>query len=399
MQSDSNTDDDNSPPPENRYGRGSGRAGGGGPKEPARGGGSDYGAQLRQLQQDAYTGVMRAFMAQSNNIGWDEEELLVGLRKSLHVAEETHRSIVQAERHNEGLRRIREGLQQRGGSGGYGGAMTHYDGTPGAGFGPAKTAPPPSLAARGRGGALGATKGRGGAPSGRGRGGRPGRAAGPAGSLPVGLTINEHVGKRVETLWDEDGWYQAIISDYNPDTDMHCLIYNINTPDEQWEWISLAEVGDNLRFVGPADPSLLMQAGQPLLAGARGLSAAKERKERGEEGLEGAGLPGLNLGGAASLEEIDRAKEELKRREEELRQQLEDLGSDDEDEGEEGEEQLPPMGPPPDDDEDEGQRRRVQRGRHPGHEQDEDEGDDEEDDDEDEDDEEDEEDDDERQQR
>lgn len=177
---------------------------------------------------------------------------------------------------------------------------------------------------------------------------------------------------------------------------------------------AVCQVGDKLRFVGPADPSLLMPAGQPLLAGARGLSAAKEvkrgaagprgrgrgrgkpgarggsgaqaapgagsgangkRKERDEEGLEGAGLPGLNLGGAASLEEIDRAKEELKvrtahsaaaqlgaapcgpcivasiavwcaaftrvsdavlvcavvqRREEELRQQLEDLGSDDE---------------------------------------------------------------------
>lgn len=38
------------------------------------------------------------------------------------------------------------------------------------------------------------------------------------GTLPVGVPINEHVGKRVQTFWDGDGWYEALVSDYNAAT-------------------------------------------------------------------------------------------------------------------------------------------------------------------------------------
>ena len=38
---------------------------------------------------------------------------------------------------------------------------------------------------------------------------------------------------------EEGGWFDAIISDYNPTTDEHCLTYHINSPDETFEWVHL----------------------------------------------------------------------------------------------------------------------------------------------------------------
>jgi hypothetical protein len=54
------------------------------------------------------------------------------------------------------------------------------------------------------------------------------------------LVINEFIGRRVKLYWPEEGgWFEAIISDYNAGNDEHCLTYNINTPNESFEWVNL----------------------------------------------------------------------------------------------------------------------------------------------------------------
>jgi hypothetical protein len=54
------------------------------------------------------------------------------------------------------------------------------------------------------------------------------------------VVINEHVGERLKMFWPEEGgWFDAIISDYNANTDEHCLTYHINSPEETFEWVHL----------------------------------------------------------------------------------------------------------------------------------------------------------------
>ena len=38
---------------------------------------------------------------------------------------------------------------------------------------------------------------------------------------------------------EENPWPEGIISDYREETDEHCIVYNINTPQESYEWFRI----------------------------------------------------------------------------------------------------------------------------------------------------------------
>ena len=52
----------------------------------------------------------------------------------------------------------------------------------------------------------------------------------------------ELVSSLVQRFWPEEGgWCDAIITDYRPTTNEHCLTYEINTPNETFEWADISQ--------------------------------------------------------------------------------------------------------------------------------------------------------------
>jgi hypothetical protein len=59
------------------------------------------------------------------------------------------------------------------------------------------------------------------------------KAKTPKGPAAAPIVVNELICRRVQRFWpDEGGWFDAIITDYRPTTNEHCLTYEINTPNE-----------------------------------------------------------------------------------------------------------------------------------------------------------------------
>jgi len=58
------------------------------------------------------------------------------------------------------------------------------------------------------------------------------------------VEVNQYVGRKVRLLW-QDSWYEGVITDYRPETDEHCVTYNLNTPDEEYEWTDLKKLSAN----------------------------------------------------------------------------------------------------------------------------------------------------------
>ncbi len=71
--------------------------------------------QIRKLELDAYTAVLRAFGAQSEAITWARERLMSDLRKDLRVTDEQHRELLNTVAADDVLRHINEWRQQSGG--------------------------------------------------------------------------------------------------------------------------------------------------------------------------------------------------------------------------------------------------------------------------------------------
>lgn len=38
---------------------------------------------------------------------------------------------------------------------------------------------------------------------------------------------------------EDNPWAEGLITDYREDTEEHCIVYNINTPDEAFEWFRI----------------------------------------------------------------------------------------------------------------------------------------------------------------
>jgi hypothetical protein len=63
--------------------------------------------QIHQLEQEAYTAVLRAFKAQSDAISWEKESLITELRKELRVSDDEHRELLSRVNKDDTIQRIR----------------------------------------------------------------------------------------------------------------------------------------------------------------------------------------------------------------------------------------------------------------------------------------------------
>ncbi|XP_074367209.1 protein EMSY-LIKE 1-like isoform X2 [Apium graveolens] len=252
----------------------------------------DMESQIHQLEQEAYRSVLRAFKAQSDAISWEKEGLITELRKELRVSDDEHRELLSTVNTDEVICTIREwrkaGETQ---TGMFGVSQPMHNMLPSPTFSESwkkqKTSQSGSLAfGRQMQGSLyqqaqplpEASKW---APSFEGAqlpglsGQYPSTGPTPRGvSTGNGASslfvINKNVevarcerliGRKVMIRWPEDNnFYEAIITDYNPQKDHHALIYNRNTPKEALEWVDLKEFSsEDIRWVGE-DPGLSHQS-------------------------------------------------------------------------------------------------------------------------------------------
>ncbi|XP_058203936.1 protein EMSY-LIKE 3-like isoform X2 [Rhododendron vialii] len=310
----SGTDDDLPPSHQHRIPRG-GRVAGNG-RAPVMGsvpyprmyGETDMEAQIHQLEQEAYSSVLRAFKAQADAITWEKESLLTELRKELRLSNEEHRELLGRVNADDILQRIREwrqagGLQQ--GMRGTGqvvhdpvpsptvsasrkkqkitqsGPSQSFRG-PSPPFHPqtlaASTQPPPTSAKRGP--VMGAKgkKQKSGqilpsapsmkmqqptlGPTGRGQIVNRVSSSSLAGAPAEGAPSDTLIGRKVRTRWpDDNNFYEALITDYNAVEGRHALVYDIGTANETWEWVNLAEISpEDIQWEGE-DPGISRQGG------------------------------------------------------------------------------------------------------------------------------------------
>ncbi|KAF9686462.1 hypothetical protein SADUNF_Sadunf03G0161100 [Salix dunnii] len=106
------TDDDLPPTHRNRFqsgvqtaGNGRSAVGGSAPQPSLHG---DMETQIHNIEQEAYTSVLRAFKAQSDAITWEKESLITELRKELRVSDKEHRELLASVNSDDIIQRIRE---------------------------------------------------------------------------------------------------------------------------------------------------------------------------------------------------------------------------------------------------------------------------------------------------
>ncbi|WOG82897.1 hypothetical protein DCAR_0102067 [Daucus carota subsp. sativus] len=251
---------------------------------------SDMEAQIHQIEQEAYSSVLRAFKAQSDAITWEKESLITELRKELRVSDEEHRELLSRVNADDMIWRIREwranGLQSSMRSSGPARdplpsptvsasrkkqKASHSVaplpmGAPSPALHPSMQ---PSSSAIRRGPVPGV---RGKKPktysttSFNGRGpvhvSGQGSAFGAIETAEVG-NPDPLVGKKVWTRWPEDNsFYEAVITEYDHVEGRHALVYDINTADETWEWVNLKEISpEDLRWEGE-DPGIAHRGGR-----------------------------------------------------------------------------------------------------------------------------------------
>ncbi|CAN7005432.1 unnamed protein product [Brassica rapa subsp. trilocularis] len=276
----SGTDDDLPPSHQNRYQRSGRPAGNGRPSvlnsAPLSRVHNDMETQIHLIEQEAYSSILRAFKAQSDAITWEKESLITELRKELRVSDEEHRELLSRVNADEMIRRIREWRK------GNSVPQMVHDNAPSPAvsgsrkkqktsqsMGPPSPALHPSMQP-----SSSALRRGGGPPPGpktkkpktfpaTGIGGRPQGGAltnepGEAGSY------DPLIGKKVWTKWPEDNhFYEAVITNYDPIEGRHALVYDISTPSETWEWVNLKEISPgDIRWEGE-DSGVSRKGGHP----------------------------------------------------------------------------------------------------------------------------------------
>ncbi|XP_052174135.1 protein EMSY-LIKE 3-like isoform X3 [Diospyros lotus] len=325
----SGTDDDLPPSYNNRVSRGGWVAGNGRSvvsSIPISRVHSEMESKIHQLEQEAYSAVLRAFKAQSDALTWEKEGLITELRKELRVSDDEHRELLTRVNADDIICRIREWRQ----ASGHHGTMLStphpvHDLVPSPtsasrkkqkmsqSVNPSFGVPLRSLHSQAVAASVqpshsaekrGPTVGNGGR-----RVNRPGQPVFGLSSLKsmqytsTGTTGMGHfanrgssgaavakepaeaatrdplIGRKVMTRWPEDNtFYEAVITDYNPLEGRHALVYDIHTAKETWEWVNLKEISpDDIRWVGE-DPGISQRGGHEIDSS---VSHGIARRERG----------------------------------------------------------------------------------------------------------------------
>uniref|UniRef100_A0A804P0G5 ENT domain-containing protein n=1 Tax=Zea mays TaxID=4577 RepID=A0A804P0G5_MAIZE len=68
-------------------------------------------SDIHQIEQQAYTGVLRAFKMQSDALTWEKESLITELRRELKVSDVEHRMLLNMVNEEEAIHRIRQSRQ------------------------------------------------------------------------------------------------------------------------------------------------------------------------------------------------------------------------------------------------------------------------------------------------
>ncbi|KAK7267352.1 hypothetical protein RIF29_20021 [Crotalaria pallida] len=226
---------------------------------------SDMEAQIHQLEQEAYSAVLRAFKAQSDALSWDKEELITELRKELRVSDDEHRELLSRVNADEIIHRIREWRQ----NGCYQPARRSisqpvHDILPSPTVSASRKKQKTSHSGQALPGlsslqsmqytSAGSTVGR--------RFNNHNSSSAPA----EAATFDPLIGKKVWTRWPEDNqFYEAEITDYNPAEGRHALVYDINTASETWEWVDLKEISpEDIQWEGE-EPGVIHRGGHSML--------------------------------------------------------------------------------------------------------------------------------------
>ncbi|XP_021887669.1 protein EMSY-LIKE 3 isoform X3 [Carica papaya] len=359
----SGTDDDLPPLHQNRIPRG-GRVAGNGRSAvapvpyPRMYGETDMETQIHQLEQEAYSSVLRAFKAQADAITWEKESLITELRKELRLSNEEHRELLGRVNSDDVIRRIREWRQAGAHQSGVLNTSQSVHDTlpsptvsasrkkqkitqslPSQSFGgpspPFHTQPmapshQPSSSAAKRGSVTGpkGKKHKPGLPAASSMKSMPYPASGATGRSAVanrvssgaallnetteGTASDPLIGRRVRTRWpDDNNFYEAVITQYNPVEGRHALVYDIGTANETWEWVNLSEISpEDIEWEGE-DPGISHRGGYsgpghgvnrsvgrdsvPGTGRGRGVTKVSSRKDF---------LPSQNGIGKKSLEDI-----------------------------------------------------------------------------------------------
>lgn len=206
---------------------------------------NDLESEVHLVEQEAYTGVLRAFKVQSDALSWEKESLISELRKELRVSDEEHRELLNKVNEDGAIRRMRE-LRQGGEtqSGLHRGSRVLHDGEPGTAAKRQRPShlfsshssglqspvmPPHSVPPSAKWGPSSASKG---------------KKAKPM--TPVGLPSMDPtslISRKVFTRWpDDNNFYEATITRYNPATGEHALVYDMGKPTETWESVRLSDM-------------------------------------------------------------------------------------------------------------------------------------------------------------
>ncbi|KAK4758146.1 hypothetical protein SAY87_019447 [Trapa incisa] len=281
----SGTDDDLPPPHRNRFQRGGRAAGNFRPMMvnavPLSTHSGDMETQIHLIEQEAYCSVIRAFKAQSDAISWEKEGLITELRKELRVSDEEHRELLSRVNADETIRRIREWRKTSGIQPGMlNTSQPIREGLPSPAIsasrkkqktsqpvaslstraptaaqhppmhqssGSLRRAPPPGTKNKKPKAQPSPSPGLAGRPHGANQSSLGGFASnGPA----KAAAYDPLIGKKVWTRWpDDNNFYEAVITDYNPVEGLHALVYDISTSNETWEWVNLKEISpDDIRW-------------------------------------------------------------------------------------------------------------------------------------------------------
>ncbi|KAH7316031.1 hypothetical protein KP509_21G075800 [Ceratopteris richardii] len=252
---------------------------------------------LHKLEKDAYAAVIRAFTAQSEVISSRKEQLLVTLRQELRIGEEQHLEILKGLESNGGPQQFRDrrlpeedhGVSMYASNVDMAASARKKPKTshalqptlPPPPLKPSFPSPPPPVASHAK-----RAPPTGGSKSKKSKGGRQQASASTSKPLQFGNEglvsgMNPWVGKRVKIRWPEDNaFYEAVISDWDPEKDLHALIYDMNTEKETWEWVDLKELSSNDLQTIDGPPVNVSGKNPPtsLAVGARGTSARGTKK-------------------------------------------------------------------------------------------------------------------------